>query len=296
MSYYNKKTIVYLDGEFKSLKNIEVNPFSQTVHYGLGAFDGIRSYQTDNGIKLFKARQHFERLKSTCKKLHLPFQWDIKHLIEDAYRLLEKNSLGNAYIRPIVYCGPNMSLSKPTEVHIMLMAWEWDSYFGDKLLKTCISEYQKPDAKSCLVEHKITGNYVNSTLAAIIAKEQGFDEALLLDSQGFVAQSPGANLFIEENGKLYTPPTGNIFPGITRQTIMTICSILEIDVEEKHFTAKQLKNADGAFLCGTATEIIGIESVDDFSFEIPFQDTIGAILKRAYRSLVMDKNNYEVLI
>ncbi len=296
MSYYNKKTIVYINGEFKSLKNAEINPFSQTLHYGLGVFDGIRSYQTENGIKLFKAREHFERLKASCKKINLPFTWDIKQLIEDAYKLLDNNSLGNAYIRPIVYAEPNMSLSKPTGTHIMLMAWEWDSYFGDKLLKTCISSYQKPDAKSCLIEHKITGNYVNSTLAAIAAKEQGFDEALLLDNQGFVAQSPGANIFIEKDGKLYTPPIGNILPGITRKTIMSISSILEIDVQEKQFTATDLKTADGAFLCGTATEIIGIESVDDAVFGMPFQDSLGAILKRAYRSLVMDKNNYEVLI
>jgi branched-chain amino acid aminotransferase len=111
-----------------------------------------------------------------------------------------------------------------------------------------------------------------------------------------VAQSPGANIFIEKDGKLYTPPVGNILPGITRKAIMSISSILEIDVQEKHFTAADLKAADGAFLCGTATEVIGIESVDDTVFEMPFQDTLGAILKRAYRSLVMDKNNYEVLI
>lgn len=296
MSYYNKKTIVYLDGKFESLKNAEINPFSQTLHYGLGAFEGIRSYQTENGIKLFKPKEHFERLKLACKKINIPFTWEIKTLVEDTYQLLSANNLNNAYIRPIVFCDPNMSLSKPTGTHIMMMAWKWDSYFGDKQLKTCISSYIKPDPKSCPVEGKITGNYINSILATNTAKEGGFDEALLLDYQGNLAQSPGANIFIELNGKLFTPPLGNIFPGITRKTIMSICSILEIDVEEKNITANDLKNADGAFLCGTATEVIGIESVDEKIYEMAFQDSIGAILKRAYKSLVMDKNNYEVLI
>ncbi len=296
MSYYHKNTILFIDGEFKRQKDAPGNLYSQTMHYGYGAFEGMRSYSTDNGTRIFKAAEHFNRLKFSCEKVHIPFKWNINDLIEAAYKLLEVNKLKNAYIRPLVFCAPNMTLYKPVEAGLMMAVWEWDSYFGDKQLKTCISSYERPNPKSVPVDAKITGNYVNSILASQEAKEKGFDEALIFDLNGFLAEAPGANIFIEKDNQLHTPALGNILPGITRKTIIAIAKILDIEVVEKNITSQDIKKADGAFLTGTATEVIGIQSIDDYQFKTPFQDTFGAILKRAYKSLVLEKNNYEVII
>jgi branched-chain amino acid aminotransferase len=294
----NSKTdkIIYQDGEFISQKATNFNFGSQTFHYGLGAFEGIRSYETSNGIKILKIKEHFERLKLSCEKINLSFDFDIATLIKDTYQLLKENGLKNAYIRPIVFAGEGMDMVTSSGSQIVMMAWEWNSFYGDDLLSTCISSYEKPNPNATPIDVKITGNYLNSVLAITEAKKKGFDEAILMDMNGYVSESTSANIFMEVNGKLITPQKGNIMAGITRDTVIQIAKQLDIEVIEKNITLQDLKNADTAFLCGTAVEIIGIKSVDDTIFPLLFSDSMGSNIQRVYKSLVLDKLSFEVII
>lgn len=296
MQYYNSNTVIYLNGEFVKAQDAKTDLYGQSLHYGLAAFEGIRAYKTHNDTRVFKIREHYERLQRSCELVNIPYPWDNNELIKQTYRLLELNNLKDAYIRPIVYSAPNMTLIAPTEVSIMICAWEWGAYLGDKQLKVCISPFQRPNPKSTFVEAKISGHYVNSILATTDAKSKGFDEALLLDMHENVAEGSGANIFMEKGGKLYTPSLGNILAGITRKTVIDLCKVLDIEIIEKTISVKDLKNADSAFFCGTAAEIIGIHTIDDTVFRQRWSDSIGAIIQRAYKNLVLEKVNYEVII
>ena len=294
--YYTKDTTLYLNGKFIKAVDATTDLYSQTLHYGYGVFEGIRAYHTMNGTKIFKAVEHFERLRQSAELVNIPFQYDTDELIRVTYQVLKKNNLSDAYIRPLVYCSPNMSLTQPKEVYVMICAWEWGKYLGDNLLKLCTSSYQRPNPNSVKVEAKVTGHYVNSILATSEAKVLGYDEALMLDMNGNVAEAPGANFFFEKDGVLYTPPLGHILPGITRQTVINICRELEIPVKEKSFKPEVLEEADSAFLCGTAAEIIGVESIDAKPFRKNWSDSIGAIIQEAYKCQVLEKSYSHVII
>ena len=296
MQYYNSNTVIYLNGAFVKATEAKTDLYGQSLHYGLAAFEGIRAYKTHNATRVFKIKEHFERLKKSCELVGIPYPWDNKDLIKKTYRLLEKNNLKDAYIRPIVYSEPQMTLVAPENVNIMICAWEWGAYLGDKQLKVCISPFQRPNPKSTFVEAKISGHYVNSILATTDAKKRGFDEALLLDMNENVAEGSGANIFIEKGGKLYTPALGNILAGITRATVIELCKMLDIEVIEKTISVDELKNADSAFFCGTAAEVIGIHTIDDTVYRQRWSDSIGYTIQRAYKNLVLEKVNYEVII
>jgi branched-chain amino acid aminotransferase len=178
--YYNKKTVLFNNGKFLKASKATVNLYGQTLHYGYGVFEGIRAYSTSNGVKVFKAKEHFERLKRSCELVHIPFDYNVNELEMTTYELLLQNKLSDAYIPPLVYCDPNMNLNKPSKANLMICAWEWGNYFGDKMLRVSISKYQRPNPKSIIVEAKVNGHYINSILATIDAKEKGFDEGWLL--------------------------------------------------------------------------------------------------------------------
>jgi branched-chain amino acid aminotransferase len=179
-----------------------------------------------------------------------------------------------------------MSLTPTDEVHILLCAWEWGKYLGTNLLNVMTSSYQRPNPKSCHVDAKVTGHYVNSILATTEAKNNGFDEALLLDANGYVAEGPGANFFFEQNEVLYTSPIGNILPGITRATIFELCKELGFKIVEKYFTPEEIKGADSAFFTGTAAEVAGIKSIDNIPFKLNWEDSLGYILQAKYNRRV----------
>lgn len=284
--YFNNETILFLDGKFVKANESTTNLYSQTLHYGYGAFEGIRSYATESGTKVFKAKEHYERLKKSCELVKMAFDYSVEELTEATYEVLERNHLKDAYIRPLVYCGANMSLSKPTSVSVMIAAWDWGAYLGEKLLRLTISSYCRPHPKSIHIDAKICGHYVNSILATNEAKDNGYDEALLLDSDGFLAEGPGANLFFEKDGKLFTPELGNILPGITRATVLELAEKLDLEVQQGKFRPADLFQADSAFCCGTAAEIIGIESVDERKFPKKWNDSLGKKLQDEYSKSV----------
>ena len=289
--YFNNETVLYLDGKFVKASESTTDLYGQTLHYGYGAFEGIRSYETEHGTKVFKAEEHYERLKKSCELVKIPFDYKVQELVEATYELLEKNNLKNAYIRPLVYCAPNMSLTKPTSVSLMIAVWDWGAYLGEKLLRLTVSSYCRPHPKSIHIKAKICGHYVNSILATTEAKNKGFDEALLLDSDGFLAEGPGANLFFEKDGKLFTPQLGNILPGITRSTVLELADELDLEVEQGKFTKEDLLQADSAFYCGTAAEVVGIASVDDYQFPKNWNGSLGKKLQNAYSLLVRKPTN-----
>lgn len=284
--YYNENTTIFFNGKFIKVKETPISIFNQTMHYGNGVFEGIRSYDTPKGVQLFKAKEHYERLHYSATVMHINLSYSSSELEQISYKLLEANNLKDAYLRPLVYLGENMSLTPTDEVNVVIMAWEWGKYLGDKLLNVMLSSFQRPNPKSCFVEAKVVGHYTNSILATTEAKSKGFDEALLTDMNGFIAEGPGANFFIERNGKLMTPPLGNILAGITRQTVFEIAKELHFEIEERLFTPEEIYTADSAFFCGTAAEVIGIASVNEYQFPLKWEDSIGALIQKKYKRRV----------
>lgn len=290
--YYNNDTLIYCDGKFVKANEATTDLYSQTLHYGYGVFEGIRAYATENGTRVFKAQEHYDRLKNSSELVNIPFNYSTQELVEITYELLKRNNLSDAYVRPLVFCDPNMTLARPNNVSIMICAWEWGAYLGDKQLRLCISSFCRPHPRSIKIEAKVCGHYVNSILATNEARDKGYDEALLLDSDGYLAEGPGANLFFEKDGCLFTPQLGNILPGITRATVLELAKELEIEVKQGLFTPEDLAEADSAFYCGTAAEVIGIESIDDRKFPKVWKDSLGKKLQEAYSKLVrtLEKN------
>ena len=264
MNYYNENTIIYFNGEYVKASEAKMDLYSQSLHYGYAVFEGIRSYKTTNGAtRIFKEQEHFDRLQRSAASLNMPYSWQSDELIAITYEVLKRNNLQDAYIRPIVFAPANKSFSPNTESNIAIEVWEMQPFLGRQLLKVMTSSYQRPNPKGFNIEAKATGHYVNSILASQEAKAAGYHEALLTDMNDFVAEGPGANVFFEKEGRLFTPGTGNILPGITRSTVFEICRQLHLPVEEKLFGIEELKQADAAFFCGTAAEVIGWESLDD---------------------------------
>lgn len=288
--YYNESTVIYHNGEFTSATGASVDLYSQSLHYGYAVFEGIKSYATANGTRIFKATEHYERLVQSAKLLHIPFEMSVEKLTALTYELLEKNNFGDAYIRPLVYCSPNMGLTKGKEAHLSIMAWEWKNGYLADHVRLMTSSFQRPNPGAFLIEAKAAGHYVNSILASQEAKDKGYDEGLLLDMQGYVAEGPGANIFFEKDGILYTPPKGNILPGITRASIMEICNQLQIPVVEKLFTPAEIYGASCAFFCGTAAEVVALTSLDDRPFSMPWEESIGSIIQKAYHQLVLEQD------
>jgi branched-chain amino acid aminotransferase len=289
-SYYNDNTIIYLNGELVKAAEAKTDLYSQSLHYGYAVFEGIRSYKTDNGeTKIFKAVEHYDRLRNSAEAMNMPYAWTTEELITATYEVLNQNNLRDAYIRPVVYAPSNMSFAKNTESFITIQAWEMQPFLGDKLLKVMTSSFQRPNPKGFKITAKASGHYVNSILASQEAKTKGFDEALLLDMNDFVAEGPGANVFYEKDGKLFTPSLGNILPGITRATVLEICDELGIPVEEKQISSAEIKQADMAFFCGTAAEVIGFESLDEVKFPKAWNDSVSKTIQDAYKHKIIEK-------
>lgn len=294
--YYNKNTVIFLDGAYVSAHEATASLYNQTMHYGNGVFEGIRAYDTPDGVRIFKAKEHYDRLHYSAQVMHIDLPYSSKELELITYKILELNGLKDAYIRPLVYLGDNMSLTPTAKVHVAIMAWEWGNYLGDKLLKVMTSSFQRPNPKSCFVEAKVVGHYTNSILATTEAKDKGFDEALLTDAEGFVAEGPGANFFMEKEGVLYTAPLGTILSGITRATVLELAKELDYKVVERLFTIDEVKQADSAFFCGTAAEVIGIAQLDEYVFPLEWEESIGAVIQKKYKRRVAHNEYQNVYI
>jgi len=286
-SYYNENTVLFLNGAFVKAVDAKMDLYSQSLHYGYSVFEGIRSYKTEDGTtKIFKATEHFDRFKVSAEAINLPYTYNTQDLIAQTYKILALNHLGDAYIRPVVYAPANMSFTQNTESFIFIQAWEMGPFLGDKRIRVMTSSFQRPNPKGFKIHAKAAGHYVNSIMASQEAKAAGYDEALLLDMHDHVAEAPGANVFFEKDGTLYTPSLGNILPGITRATVLELCATHAIPVVETSFGIDAIKGADAAFFCGTAAEVIGLESIDDIPFTKNWDDTASKKIQSAYQKLV----------
>lgn len=287
--YYNDNTIIYFNGEFLKAKDAKTDLYSQSLHYGYAVFEGIRSYPINGSTKIFKAKEHYERLKHSADVMRIPFNYTVEQLIELTYEVLKRNGFTDAYVRPILLCSPNMSLSKGKESYLAIEAWEWTNGYMSNEMKIMTSSYRRPNATAFHVDAKVSGHYVNSILACQEAKDNGFDEALVLDSDGYVAESSGANIFYENDGVLYTAPKGQILPGITRATVIEICNELNIPLEERLFTPDEMRGADAGFFCGTAAEVVALSSLDNVAFNKNWEDSLSAIIQKAYKARVLEQ-------
>ncbi len=287
--YYNDNTIIYFNGEFIKAAAAKTDLYSQSLHYGYAVFEGIRSYPIGENTKIFKAREHYDRLRHSAELMKMPFHYSTEQLIELSYEVLAKNNFNDAYLRPIVLCSANMSLSKGKESWLAIEAWEWTNGYLANKMRIMTSTYRRPNPDGFHIEAKVSGHYVNSILACQEAKDNGFDEALLLDGNGFVAEGPGANVFYENDGVIYTPAKGNILPGITRATVIEICNELSIPVKETFFNSAAMRGADSGFYCGTAAEVVELASLDNVEFKSDWEDSLGAVIQKAYKCKVLEK-------
>ncbi|HEY4149883.1 MAG TPA: branched-chain amino acid transaminase [Chitinophagaceae bacterium] len=291
-NYYNEHTILYLDGHLVKAADARIDLYSQSMHYGYAVFEGIRSYRTTSGeTRIFKAVEHYDRLRNSARAMNLPYEYTTEELVAATYEVLRQNNLQDAYIRPMLYAPANMTFNQNIVSHLSIAAWEMQPFLGEKLLRIMSSSFQRPNPKGFYIEAKASGHYVNSILASQEAKAKGYDEALLMDMDGHVAEGPGANVFFEKNGCLYTPPPGHILPGITRATVIDICHELQLPVEEKFFTVDEMKEADAAFFCGTAAEVIGWESLDGIRFKKEWNRSLGCVIQQVYKDRVVERMN-----
>lgn len=285
--YYNDETVIFYNGKFVKAKEASGNLYGQTLHYGNGVFEGIRAYETSEGTKIFKALEHYKRLLYGVEVMDIDFNYTEEELTKITYELLERNNLKDAYIRPLVETGENMGVFSAKGSNLIIQCWKWDKLMGDELLRVKTSRFQRPNPKSCFVEAKITGHYINSILASNEVKKEGYDESLLLDMNNNVAECSGANIFMEKEGVLYTPPRGHIMAGITRSTVIDLCKEVGISVVEKHFTLKELKESDSAFFTGTAAEVVGLKSLDEYQFPLEWKNSQGNKLMKLYKNEVL---------
>jgi branched-chain amino acid aminotransferase len=294
--YYTEESILYLNGQWGKASEAAVSVYMQSLHYGMSVFEGIRSYEVNGQSRLFRGHDHMERLRYSCNAVGIPFSMGTHDLMEIAYELLERNHTKEAYVRPLVISGPMMSLDHPKESQLMMCCWPWKKLLGNKLTTLAISPYVRPHPRSCKMEAKVGGHYVNSILASTEAKGRGYDDALQLDIDGHVAECSGANFFFEKDHVLYTPHKGFILPGITRDTVIQLCHKMRIPLQQQRISTFEVFGADGAFLVGTAAEVTGVQSLDDQHFKLEWSHTLGYRLQKAYEEATRSEEEWERMV
>ncbi len=257
-----------MDGKLVPWKEATVHVLTHTLHYGLGVFEGIRCYKGKSGTAIFRLQEHVERLLGSGRIVQIKIPFSQKEIEQATIETVRVNHLEEGYIRPIAFIGyGEMGLYvNENPIQLSIAAWPWGTYLGDegirKGIRICVSSFARHHVNISMTRAKVTGYYVNSQLAKREAKESGYDEAVLLDTEGFVAEGPGENIFIVRKGILKTTPLTSILEGITRDTIMQLAQERNIKVVEERFTRDDLYLADEAFFTGTAAEVTPIREVD----------------------------------
>ena len=283
-----------------------VSIFPPTLHYGMGAFEGIRAYKTKDGRRaIFKLAEHILRLFESAKIMDLKMPYSFDEVRAATLETVKQSGLDECYIRPLVFIGDGPLGVFPTfepPIEVAIMTWVWGAYLGAeakaKGARIKVSSFSRPHINSQMSKGKIIGHYVNSILAKMEAKKSGYDEALLLDTDGYVAEGTGENIFMYRRGVLKTTPLPGVLEGLTRDTIMDIAHAQGLEVREERFTRDEVYTADEAFFCGTAAEVTPIRELDNRT--IGNADGIGPITKRindAYMAIVRgeDKSREKLL-
>ncbi len=269
MSMADRDGVIWLDGEMVPWREAKVHVLTHTLHYGMGVFEGERAYQTDKGTAIFRLQEHTDRLFCSAHILNMPMPFDKDTINEATKAVVAQNNLDSAYIRPMAFYGSEgMGLRADNlKNHVMVAAWEWGTYLGDENLEKGIrirtSSFTRHHVNITMCKAKANGNYMNSMLALQEALTDGYDEALLLDVDGFVAEGSGENIFIVRNGKIFTPDLTSALEGITRDTIFILAAELGYEIVEKRITRDEVYSADEAFFTGSAAEVTPIRELDN---------------------------------
>ena len=296
MAWDDKETKVWMDGEFVEWKDANISVLSHVVHYGTSVFEGIRAYENENGVAVFRLKEHVQRLFDSAKiyKIDIPFtQEEVEEAILETLRV---NDLGACYIRPIVFRGYGELGVNPLgcPVNVVIAAWEWGSYLGEEGMANGVdigvSSWRKPAPDTFPALAKCGANYMNSQLAKLEAIDNGFDEAIMLDYEGHVSEGSGENIFLVENGKLFTPSmSSSNLKGITRDSVMTIARDLGYEVVEEVISRERLYSADEVFFTGTAAEVTPIRSIDHRTIGIGRRGPISEQLQSTFFDIVEAK-------
>ncbi len=282
---------IWMNGEFVDWADAKIHVGAHGLHYGTGVFEGIRCYETPQGPAVFRLTDHLKRLETSARLLYMDLPYTVAELRESSLELIGINGLPECYLRPIAFYGYGELGVQTTgnPVDVVIMSWPWGTYLGDEGMKNgirCkISSWKRVGANTIPHAAKATGIYLNSMLAVMEAVRAGYDEAILLTDDGFVADGSGENVFIVKNKTIYTPPLStSILPGITRLTVMELARDLGYTVEERNLIRTDLYLADEMFMVGTAAEVTPIRSVDDQEIGPPGEITIQ--IQKAYLDIV----------
>ena len=287
---------IWFDGKIVDWREAQTHVLTYTLHYGLGVFEGVRAYLTPKGTCIFRLQDHTERLIKSAKTIGMKIPFSSEELIEAQRKIVSLNNLKESYIRPMCFYGSeglgirfdNLS------VHTIVAAWEWPHYMEpeaqEKGISVKVSSFKR-QVRNEVANAKINGNYVQSTVALNEAIEQGFEETLLLDSEGFVAEGSGENFFMVKDNKLITPDLDACLDGITRRTIISLAKELEVDFEERKIQLEEVLESDEAFFTGTAVEVMPINAINKKSIADGVRGPITEKLQKAYLDQVRGKRS-----
>ncbi|SOY53959.1 branched-chain amino acid transaminase [Cupriavidus taiwanensis] len=269
MSMADRDGKIWMDGKLIEWRDAKIHVLTHTLHYGMGVFEGVRAYKTPEGTAIFRLKEHTRRLFNSAKIFQMAMPFDEATLEAATREVVRANNLESCYIRPIVWIGSEkLGVSaKGNTIHVAIAAWPWGAYLGEEGMERGIrvktSSFTRHHVNVSLVRAKASGYYINSILANQEATGLGYDEALLLDTDGYVSEGSGENVFIVRNGVIYTPDLASCLDGITRDATLTIARDLGIEVREKRITRDEMYCADEAFFTGTAAEVTPIRELDD---------------------------------
>ena len=288
---------IWMNGDFQPFNNTNIHLLSNTLHYGMGVFEGVRAYETKDGGAIFRLTEHTERLFTAASKINITIPFSSDELCQAQVDTMSKNKLTEGYIRPIVFLG-NESMGLRSQdsltVNVAIACWEWPSYMDPEAKKNGISVVKSPFQQydnPLYSNNKIIGTYVNSIMAVNDAISKGAEEAILMDKNGYISEGSGENLFIVKNSKLITPTTDYCLNGITRQSVISIAKNLNYCVEEKNLSFEDLLDADEAFYSGTAVEITPISTVDGSTIGSGTIGPITEIIQSKYSEIVTGRDH-----
>jgi branched-chain amino acid aminotransferase len=269
MSMADRDGVIWYDGKLVPWRDATTHVLTHTLHYGMGVFEGVRAYKAEQGTAIFRLDEHTDRLFRSAHILGMKMPYDRSTLSEAQRTVVRENKLESGYLRPMAFFGAEaMGISaKNLSVHVIVAAWPWGAYLGQEALEHGIrvktSSFARHHSNVTMCKAKANGNYMNSILAHKEAEMDGYDEALLLDTDGFVSEGSGENIFIVRDGKLYTPDPSSALVGLTRDTIIQLAGEIGLEVVEKRITRDEVYIADEAFFTGTAAEVTPIRELDN---------------------------------
>jgi branched-chain amino acid aminotransferase len=288
---------IWMDGALVDWRDAKVHVLTHTLHYGCGAFEGVRAYETPAGTAVFRLREHTERLFNSAKILRMKIPFTVEQVMDAQREVLRANGLKSGYIRPLTWIGSEkLGVSpKGCKVHLMVAAWAWGAYLGEEGMARGIrvktSSYTRHHVNITMTQAKAVSNYTNSILANMEATDDGYDEAMLLDAAGFVSEGAGENLFVIKKGVVYTPDlSAGALNGITRDTIFAICQDLGLRLVEKRITRDEVYIADEAFFTGTAAEVTPIRELDRIAIGAGARGPITEKIQSAFFDIVGGRN------